>query len=153
MSCGSLQHASTVTALLCSTKGTAPGEPIKSVRCAGDSCSSCSPKSLPAPHHWWGNTVELAWMGRRWNREQVRREEGINKDSSHSESAKRSWCVREEAFMGIGCCSVTPGWLHALHFHCARSVSEKDCYIRLEMTQRWMSCPIWLKHWLFSLAK
>lgn len=72
MGSGSLRHASTVTALLCSTKGTAPGEPIKSVRCAGDSCSSRSPESLPAPHHWWGNTVEVAGNGRRWNTESQR---------------------------------------------------------------------------------
>lgn len=36
----SRRHASTVSALLCPTKATAPREPIKSVRCAGDSCSS-----------------------------------------------------------------------------------------------------------------
>lgn len=42
-SSGSLQHASAVSALLCSTMGTAPGEPIKNGRCAGDSCSGSYP--------------------------------------------------------------------------------------------------------------
>lgn len=53
MSCGSLHHASAVSALLCFATGTAPGEPIKIVRHAGDSCPDSNPHpnaSLKAQH-------------------------------------------------------------------------------------------------------
>lgn len=60
-SSGSLHHASAVSALLSFTTGTAPGEPIRIVRHAGDSCSHSKPHplhplpttSLKAPHPWW----------------------------------------------------------------------------------------------------
>lgn len=69
MSSGFLHHASAVSTLLCFTTGTAPGEPIKIVRKAGDSCydGSFPPTHASKCHIPDGkNSVEVPRM--RWNR-------------------------------------------------------------------------------------
>lgn len=113
MGSGCLRHASTLTALLCSTKGTAPGEPIKSVLCVGDSCSSHSPESLTAPHHHWGNTV---------GEERVRRGEGMTEDSSQPEEERTG-----NPLGGLGTTvrvQVVYSQSH-LHWSCGRRLSPK----------------------------
>lgn len=140
MGSGSLRYASAVTALLCSTKGTAPGEPIKSVRCAGDSCSGRSPESLPAPHHWWGNTVELAGMGRGCNREsrKGRRDQWRQQSSWKHQEITVEWGVGATVWLQVEYIWFTPAEQGQFHearlLHKTGNETKMDIlYVLIEM--------------------
>lgn len=127
---GSLRHASAVTAPLCSTKGTAPGEPIKSVRCAGDSCSIRSPEKARSSTPLMGKHCRTGWEERRWNRGEAGGEKGSIRTAVNLKASRDHGMLERNASWewGLQCdsmlCTVTLAVLCKF--------KEKDCSRKLD---------------------